>query len=116
MGTVTTTPAGNARPAVAASTTPTAGSAPVLVIDDASRAAESLDRPWRSEAIEFVQRINETYVHWSVVEVDASTIPGARGSHCLVFTRAECVRRVWDYPVDWQSLDDTALAALSWHR
>ena len=82
----------------------------------ASRAAQSLDRPWRSAPVAFVERIGETYLHWSVVEVDAATVPGARGSYCLLFTREECVRRVWDYPADWQSLHDAELAALSWHR
>ena len=56
--------------------------------------------------VAFVQRTDDHVLHWSVVEVDAATVPGARGSHCLVFTREDCVRRVWDYPADWQSLDD----------
>lgn len=80
-----------------------------------SRAAESLARPWRSAPVAFVQRLDDAFLRWSVVEVDAATVPGARGSHCLVFTREDCVRRVWDYPADWQSLDDDGLVALSWH-
>ena len=88
----------------------------LCTVTSASRAAESLDGPWRSAPVAFVQRIGETYLHWSVVEVDAATVPGARGSYCLLFTREECVRRVWDYPADWQSLDDAELAVLSWHR
>ena len=81
-----------------------------------SRAAESLARPWRSAPVAFVQRTDDNVLHWSVVEVDAATVPGARGSHCLVFTREDCVRRVRDYPADRQTLDDEELAALSWHR
>jgi len=79
------------------------------------RAAESFADPWGAAPVAFVQRTDDNVLHWSVVEVDAATVPGARGSHCLVFTREDCVRRVWDYPADWQSLDDEGLAALSWH-
>jgi len=79
------------------------------------RAAESLADPSMVAPVAFVQRTDDHVLHWWVVEVDAATVPGARGSHCLVFTREDCVRRVWDYPADWQSLDDEGLAALSWH-
>lgn len=48
MGTIRTTPAGNARTAVAASTILTAGSAPVLVIDDAGRGETTLR--WLADA------------------------------------------------------------------
>jgi hypothetical protein len=77
---------------------------------------ESHDSPGRSAPVVFVQRIADTCLRWSVIEVDAAAVPGTRGSHCLLFTREDCVRRVWDYPADWQSLDDAELAALSWHR
>ena len=79
------------------------------------RAAESLADPSMVAPVAFVQRTDDHVLHWSVVEVDAATVPGARGSHCLVFAREDCVRRVWDYPADCQSLDDEGLAALSWH-
>jgi len=48
--------------------------------------------------------------------VDARAVPGAHGARCLVFSREDCIRRVWDYPADWRSLDGAALSALSWHR
>ena len=66
------------------------------------------------EPVAFVQRTDDHVLHWLVVEVDAATVPGTRGSHCLVFTRQDFVPGVWDYPADWQSLDDEGLAALSW--
>ena len=66
--------------------------------------------------VTFVQPVADGRWHWSVVEVDARGVPGARGARCLVFTRQDCVRRVWDYPADWRTLDDAALAALTWNR
>jgi hypothetical protein len=64
----------------------------------------------------FVQDVGDTCLHWSVVEVDAGAVPGARRARCLLFTRAECIRRVWDYPADWRTLDAAGLTALSWRR
>ena len=96
---------GDVRTAFDAVDRPTSGSAPVCRLDDRDAV----------EPVAFVQRIDDNLLHWSVVEVDAAIVPGARGSHCLVFTREDCVRRVWDYPADWQSLDDEGLAVLSWH-
>ena len=63
-----------------------------------------------------MQRVDDAWLHWSVVEVDAQAVPGAHGARCLVFTRRDCIRRVWDYPADWRQLDVVGLAALSWHR
>jgi hypothetical protein len=63
-----------------------------------------------------VQRVGDAFIHWSVVEVDAGAVPGARGARCLLFTREDCIRRVWDYPADWRTLDAAALASLSWHQ
>ena len=53
---------------------------------------------------------------WWVVEVDARHVPGARGARCLLFSSASCIRRVWSYPANWRTLDDAALASLSWQR
>ena len=51
---------------------------------------------------------------WSVAEVDAPRVPGARGrARCLVFSGEGVVRRVWDYPDEWYLLGDADLAALS---
>jgi hypothetical protein len=55
-------------------------------------------------------------LHWTVVELDAGMVPGSRGARCLVFARQECIRRVWDFPGDWRTLDAAGLLELSWHR
>ena len=57
-------------------------------------------------------------VEWSVVEVtvDRAAVPGARGTHCLLFSRRDCIRRVWEYPAGWRQLDAAALESLSWRR
>jgi hypothetical protein len=67
-------------------------------------------------AVRFTQRVGEEWLDWAVLEVDAAAVPGALGPRCLLFTRPHCIRRVWDYPPDWRTLDDAGLAALSWHR
>lgn len=59
---------------------------------------------------------DEAFVEWSVVEVEATGVPGARGPRCLLFSRQDCIRRVWDYPTNWRQLDAAALIVLSWHR
>jgi hypothetical protein len=64
----------------------------------------------------FTQHVGDAYLHWSVTEVDAHTVPGALGARCLLFARPDCIRRVWHYPADWRTLDDAALTALSWQR
>ena len=35
---------------------------------------------------------------------------------CLIFESVRTVRRVCDYPENWQALDDDALERLSWQR
>ena len=66
--------------------------------------------------VSFAQFVDDAWLYWSVQEVDARAVPGALGARCLVFTRADCIRRVWDYPPDWRTRDATELAALSWRR
>jgi hypothetical protein len=82
----------------------------------ASNAAHAPADPADRTPITFVQQIDGAWHYWSVVEVDAAAVPGALGPRCLVFTRPECLRRVWHYPANWRTLDDAALTALSWHR
>jgi hypothetical protein len=60
--------------------------------------------------------VGATSVEWEVVEVDAAAVPGARGPRCLLFSRPDCIRRVWHYPPDWRTLGAVGLAALSWGR
>jgi hypothetical protein len=78
--------------------------------------APSLGPPPDPTPVTFVQDVGDGCLRWAVVEVDASAVPGAPGTRCLLFTRRECVRRVWDYPPDWRTLDAAGLAALSWRR
>ena len=57
-------------------------------------------------------------VEWSVVEVavDLAAVPGARRAHCLIFSRKDCIRRVWGYPAGWRQFDAAALESLSSQR
>ena len=78
--------------------------------------AASILRAMTPVSVEFTQFVDDTYLAWSVVEVDATSVPGRRGSHGLIFSRRDCIRRVWDYPPDWRTLDAAGLSELSWHR
>lgn len=78
--------------------------------------AASIIRAMTPVSVEFTQFVDGTSVEWSVVEVDATSVPGRRGTRCLVFSRRDCIRRVWDYPPDWRTLDAAGLSELSWHR
>ena len=60
--------------------------------------------------------MDETGTEWEVSEVDASTIPGARGGRCLIFSSAHAIRRVWNYPPDWYRVSPAELSAISWRR
>jgi hypothetical protein len=51
-------------------------------------------------------------VEWSVREVETPQ-PWARGERCLVLNSRECVRRVWQYPRNWRSLDADVLLRLN---
>ena len=50
---------------------------------------------------------------WTAVEQSGERIPGARGPSCLCFQSHDIFRRVWRFPVNWRSLSDGELAALS---
>jgi hypothetical protein len=53
---------------------------------------------------------------WRVWEVDASSIPGARGRRCLIFDSDGIVRRVWAFPDSWAGLaDDDVWSLLDGH-
>ena len=51
-------------------------------------------------------------VYWEVREVDASGIPGARRSTCLIFESDSAVRRVWNYDASWRDATDEALGSM----
>jgi hypothetical protein len=46
---------------------------------------------------------------WTVREVNARGVPGARRDTCLICESAEVIRRIWDFPSDWRVVDDEAL-------
>jgi len=50
---------------------------------------------------------------WLVRELDATGLPGARLSRCLIFESHHVVRRVWHYACDWRMIGDAILLALS---
>lgn len=51
-------------------------------------------------------------IRWHVAECSADGVPGAQGPFCLIFFSESTVRRIWDYPEEWHSLDPIALEAL----
>jgi hypothetical protein len=51
-------------------------------------------------------------IQWSVREASGALVPGARGTHCLIFDGESIVRRVWVYPIGWDELSDDELWAL----
>lgn len=50
--------------------------------------------------------------HWTVREMDTSSVPGARAPRCLVFDSGAVARRIWRYPQDWGLLPPSALLGL----
>jgi hypothetical protein len=56
--------------------------------------------------------VDRAGVEWTVREVETPQ-PWARGERCLVLNSRECVRRVWQYPPDWRSLDADVLLRLN---
>jgi hypothetical protein len=56
--------------------------------------------------------VDRAGVEWTVREVETPQ-PWARGERCLVLNSRECVRRVWQYPQDWRSLDADVLLRLN---
>ena len=50
-------------------------------------------------------------VEWSVREVATPQV-WAKQQYCLVLNSRECVRRVWQYPRHWRTLDADQLLSL----
>jgi len=78
--------------------------------------ALDLGAPLDPRPVSFSQSVNGVWLHWTVVEVDARMVPGSHGARCLLFTRRDCIRRIWDFPSEWRALGTAALEELSWHR
>ncbi|MFL5574596.1 MAG: hypothetical protein ACJ79S_01275 [Gemmatimonadaceae bacterium] len=55
---------------------------------------------------------DDSGTHWTVREVDASSVPGARASRCLIFDSGSVARRIWRYPLDWDALPPRTLLGL----
>ena len=55
--------------------------------------------------------IDRNGVEWSVREVPTPQ-SWARARRCLVLNSRECVRRVWQYPKQWRTLDADTLLRL----
>jgi hypothetical protein len=72
-------------------------------VDTSPRAPESRSRTY----------VDDTGQIWHVSEQPFSEYDRRRG-HSLIFTSDQAVRRVRDYPAEWHSLPEPALAALSW--
>jgi len=51
---------------------------------------------------------------WAVHEVDTRAASWSRGRSCLIFSSELGIRRVWEFPVDWNRLSDAELEGLSW--
>jgi hypothetical protein len=49
---------------------------------------------------------------WTVREMDAAHVPGARAGRSLIFDTVGCCFRVWQYPLDWRDLPAAELLAL----
>jgi hypothetical protein len=49
---------------------------------------------------------------WTLREMDARAVPGARAPRCLICESTEVIRRLWNYPRNWRELDDRELATL----
>ena len=55
--------------------------------------------------------IDRAGVEWSVCEVSTPQ-SWAHGDRCLILNSRECVRRLWEYPPEWRTLDADALLRL----
>ena len=49
---------------------------------------------------------------WVVREINTTNQTGGHGRRCLICESEEIVRRVWEYPDDWDRLSDEALLEL----
>lgn len=49
---------------------------------------------------------------WTVREMDATHVPGARARQSLIFDSTGCCFRVWNYPPDWRELTTSELLAI----
>jgi hypothetical protein len=62
------------------------------------------------------QFVDPKGIDWRIYEVPSAQVPAPRGPQCLIFESDTAIRRVWNYPEDWQLLSSDELTALSWNR
>ena len=51
-------------------------------------------------------------VTWSVYEQPTRHVPGAKRERCLIFESPWAVRRAWEYPAAWLTLESDELRRL----
>jgi hypothetical protein len=73
---------------------------------------DGVERPMTNPRLCFVDSLG---TDWRIYEVASANVPSPRGSNCLIFESAQAVRRVWNYPTNWQKLSSAELSALSWN-
>jgi hypothetical protein len=59
--------------------------------------------------------IDSAGIDWRIYEIPSVNVPAPRGDNCLVFESEKAIRRVWNYPPNWQRLSSDELSALSWN-
>lgn len=59
-----------------------------------------------------IREFEKANERWCVREMDTRTVPGARADRCLICESTDVIRRLWEYPANWEELDDEALWTL----
>lgn len=71
------------------------------------------DHPtWARARVRASRTVLDGPEEWTIREIEAGAIPGARGDFCLVLESASMVRRRWKYPPNWASLESAKLVEL----
>ena len=47
-----------------------------------------------------------------IAEIDARRVPGASRASCLICDCEQSIRRIWNFPDDWDRMEDGKLLAL----
>ncbi len=64
----------------------------------------------RSHGVGVRERVVQRGIdQWRIREMDATAVPGSRGTTCLVCESFDVIRRLWIFPEDWASMCDDAL-------
>ena len=87
-----------------------AGRDAVVVVRENNDAG--VDRLMTNPRLCFVDSVG---TDWRIYEVASVNVPAPRGRNCLIFESTQAVRRVWNYPSNWEKLSTDELSALSWN-